>query len=160
MCIESHYVRSLMLLCRTGLPSHKNAVFLCWQEITSKSTKCWWPWGEILVGWRSTACETAVWLTEKGKMGREKRGMRTRGPRDQTVTSNKALFTKNTHLLPSSLLRGGFQKQQPCLPPPPSHECQASDQGDSANSCLGLLGLGHKHSTHRSPGETEWEGDP
>lgn len=101
-------------------------------------------------------------VNRERKDGRREERNENRGPRDQTVTSNKALFTKNTHLLPSSLLpgRGGVKKQQRCLPPPPSHECQASDQGDSANSCLGLLGLGHKHSTHRSPGETEWEGDP
>jgi len=44
------------------------------------------------------------------KDGRIEERNENRGPRDQTVTSNKALFTKNTHLLPSSLLPGGFSE--------------------------------------------------
>lgn len=142
-------------------PQPWNAALLCWQEITSESTKCWRPWGEILVGWQGTACETAVWWTEKGKMGGEKRGMRTEAPGIRQSPLTKHCLPRTHISFPTLSSRGGgVQKQQPCLPPPPSHECQASDQGDSANSCLRLLGLGHKHSTHRSPGETEWEGDP
>lgn len=105
--IESHYVRGLMLLCRTGLPSHKNTAFLCWQEITSESTKCWRPWGEILVGWRGTACETAVWWTEKGKMGGEKRGMRTEAPGIRQSPLTKHCLPRTHISFPPLSSRGG-----------------------------------------------------
>lgn len=50
-------------------------------------------------------------VNRERKDGRREERNENRGPRDQTVTSNKALFTKNTHLLPSSLLpgRGGLR---------------------------------------------------
>lgn len=99
-----------------------------------------------------------------GEKTENRGGMRrneNRGHRDPTVTSNKAMFTKNTHIsFPPLSSQGDSQQKQPGLPPPPSHECQASDQEGSAYSCPGQLSLGHKHSTHILPGETEWEGDP
>ncbi len=56
-----------------------------------------------------------------GEKTENRGGMRrneNRGPRDQTVTSNKAMFTKNTHIsFPPLSSRGDSQQKQPGLPP-------------------------------------------
>lgn len=65
--------------------------------------------------------------------------MKGEAPGDQTVTSHKALFTKDTHPVPPPPPNNASVHQSPTLP-----KCQGRDLGDSANSTLGLVGQGNK----------------
>lgn len=74
----------------------------------------------------------------------KRRRMKGEAPRDQTVTSHKALFTKDTHIpLPFLSLTPPFTKAWPSL------KCQGRDLGDSANSTPRLVGRGHKQKTEK-----------
>lgn len=65
--------------------------------------------------------------------------MKGEAPGDQTVTSHKALFTKDTHAPPSLPLPNASVHQSLTLP-----KCQGRDLGDSVNSTPRLVGWGHK----------------
>lgn len=71
-----------------------------------------------------------------------RRGMKGEAPGDQTVTSHKALFTKDTHSLLHPL--NASVHQSPTLP-----KCQGRDLGDSVNSTPRLVGRGHKQRAER-----------